>query len=490
MRPNPDVVRIAAQALAMAPSRETILEPWGLTYNDCRAANLGLFEQALLIPFHDMSGYLVGVKRRHLGASPDGRFSWLSKGRAPALYFPTHHTTLGDEIILCEGPLKSLALGVILGRPVCALPSGVQTGIPPEGRHLFIGKRVLYIGDPDPEGRRCPARLTKQLARIARGLRCISFPDPTWRADGAGQYDVNDVLRHLRKRYGDKADQVFPGVAAHILSRLEQSPDLLAVEVANVVPEGVSDDDSEDEALEVLPIAACPDTAYRGLLGDIALAYAEQTEAPPAYFLFDALTYLGAIVAPWVRVELEIHEEPRLFAGKIGRSAWARKSSAQERIHGLYEVLGREWLRVCHGAGSGEGLAALFSKHPGMGLILSLDEFRYFVDKATAKGSVLMSMVGSLFHKIEYENSTKGHHIAIQDARLSLIFSCTHRTWEKMFTDTFRDIGFFSRLFLVYGESTGPVSAPARLDAVRFGRFRDGLNELVDHARTRTARCA
>ncbi len=77
MKPNHDTVRIAAQALAMAPSRDALLEPWGLTYADVKAANIGLYEQAFLIPFHDIGGHLVGAKKRHLGASDDA----IGRGR-------------------------------------------------------------------------------------------------------------------------------------------------------------------------------------------------------------------------------------------------------------------------------------------------------------------------------------------------------------------------------------------------------------------------
>ena len=227
MKPNPDVARQAAHALALSPSRDVLLEPWGLRYGDVKAANIGIDKQALTIPFHTQGGELVAVKLRHLSGEADKRFSWLNSGKAPAIYFPTHHTTLGDEVVLCEGPLKALALQVLLGRPVLALASGVQTGIPEEGCSLFADKRVLYIGDPDEEGQRGPAILARQLKGIASELRTISFPDATWGTNGVGESDVNDLLRALRKQYGDQVTQVLPGVAAHILGRLEASPDLL-----------------------------------------------------------------------------------------------------------------------------------------------------------------------------------------------------------------------------------------------------------------------
>jgi len=233
MRPNPDVVRQAAQALAVTPSRDVILENWGLRHIDVKMAAIGLDRQALTIPFHGTDGKLLGVKLRHLSTDTANRFSWLNSGRAPAIYLPAHQVHIGEDIVLAEGPLKALALQVILGRPVLALASGVQTGIPEEGRPLFAGKRVWFIADPDEEGQRCPSLLTRQLTNVALELRATTFPDPSWRSNGAKNPDVNDVLRKLRSRYGDGVAYVLPGVAAYIVRRLDTAPDLLHTAPAN-----------------------------------------------------------------------------------------------------------------------------------------------------------------------------------------------------------------------------------------------------------------
>lgn len=166
MRPDPAKVAKAEHALAVAPSRDHFLSRWGLKFNEVREARLGLIGQELAIPFYGPNSELLGVKLRHLAKAhgDPNRFRWLNAGRSPALYNPLALDQ--DPVLLAEGPLKALALRVILGRPVGALANGASVGIPEEGWSLFEGKRVWYVADPDPEGLATPSILTRQLQGV------------------------------------------------------------------------------------------------------------------------------------------------------------------------------------------------------------------------------------------------------------------------------------------------------------------------------------
>ncbi len=221
-------VRQGEAALAHAPSRDAWLAKWGLTSADAKAMRLGLHNQCLAIPFFAADGTLQGIKLRTLGSShADGnrRYFWQSPGNAPPLYLPPEGLD-GGPVLLAEGSFKARAVTIILGRPACALASGVRVGLPRDALHHFQGKDVWSLCDPDDEGMAGSEILARQLRGVAKSLKAIPFPPCGWTYKGEKADDLNDVLRLLRAHHPG-IEVAFPGIAAWILRELEKAPELL-----------------------------------------------------------------------------------------------------------------------------------------------------------------------------------------------------------------------------------------------------------------------
>jgi len=244
----------------------------------------------------------------------------------------------------------------------------------------------------------------------------------------------------------------------------------------------------EETRIEELPAEApesdlppFPQVAYQGLTAEVAQLYAETIEAPQAFLYMDALTFLGALIAPHVRLDSALREETRLYVVKVGPSWSSRKSSSQDMIEHHYEPLLRDRVTMCYGTGSAEGLANRMKS--GLPALLVYDEFRSFVDKSGVQQSVLLPMVASLFSRTVYENATRASEIRLMDAHLSLVGACTTETFTTMFTPQFRNIGFLNRLFVVAGKRTTlkPLPGTASHETVR--RLQERILAQVEQAK-------
>jgi hypothetical protein len=84
----------------------------------------------------------------------------------------------------------------------------------------------------------------------------------------------------------------------------------------------------------------------------------------------------------------------------------------------------------------------------------------HFVDKAKIEGSILLSIVNTLFDETRAENHTKGHDIELENVHLSLLSACTLDTFANLFDANFVAIGFPNRLLLVLDESKASIPVP------------------------------
>jgi hypothetical protein len=204
---------------------------------------------------------------------------------------------------------------------------------------------------------------------------------------------------------------------------------------------------------------AFPEKAYIGVAADFADTLSTACESPKSYFYLSFLTCLGALVGDRVCLQGATRAPARLYTVLLGPSGISRKSTAIKLTTDFFarNVVG---FPVIRGLGSAEGLAKTIQKREYTNCLLVFDELRTFVDKAKIEGSILLSIVNTLFDETRAENHTKGHDIELQDVHLSLLSACTLDTFANLFDANFVAIGFPNRLLLVLDESKTSIPVP------------------------------
>ena len=210
--------------------------------------------------------------------------------------------------------------------------------------------------------------------------------------------------------------------------------------------------------------------------GDFAETYSSYLEVPKHFLYMAFLTCLGSILANRLRLASELDTQPRLYTILLGESADDRKSTALIKTVKFFQEA-MEYFPVCTGIGSAEGLGMRLKKSSN--LLLSLDEFKGFINKSKIEASVLLPMVNSLFEMNSYEAHTKSSSIEVPNAFLSLLAASTVQTWEKIWTPAFTDIGFYNRLWLVPGTGKRKFSLPAKIPQEKKQALRNGLVDIL-----------
>jgi len=204
---------------------------------------------------------------------------------------------------------------------------------------------------------------------------------------------------------------------------------------------------------------AFPEGSYLGVAADFADTFSTACESPKSYFYLSFLTCLGALVGDRVCLQGATRAPARLYTVLLGPSGISRKSTAIKLTADFFarNVVG---FPVVRGLGSAEGLAKTIQKRNYTNCLLVFDELRTFVDKAKIEGSILLSIVNTLFDETRAENHTKGHDIELQDVHLSLLSACTLDTFANLFDANFVAIGFPNRLLLALDESKTSIPVP------------------------------
>jgi hypothetical protein len=204
---------------------------------------------------------------------------------------------------------------------------------------------------------------------------------------------------------------------------------------------------------------AFPESAYLGVAADFADTYSTACESPKSYFYLSFLTCLGALVGDRVCLQGATRAPARLYTVLLGPSGISRKSTAIKLTTDFFarNVVG---FPIVRGLGSAEGLAKTIQKRGYTNCLLIFDELRTFVDKAKIEGSILLSIVNTLFDETRAENHTKGHDIELENVHLSLLSACTLDTFANLFDANFVAIGFPNRLLLVLDESKTSIPVP------------------------------
>lgn len=220
-----------------------------------------------------------------------------------------------------------------------------------------------------------------------------------------------------------------------------------------------------------------PKDAIRGLAKEFSDTYSQYLESPWQFWVFSFLTCLGNILADRATIASAIKPQPRLFTILLGESARTRKSSCIEQTLEFFsKALPQEFL-PCRGVGSAEGLAEVLKDKPKT--VLVFDEFKVFVSKAIHRGSILLPCVNSLFEANTFHSHTKTSRIEVDTAYLSILAASTTETFLSMWTQSFTDIGFINRLWLVPGESKRRFATPKPIPKATIKLLRRRLISLL-----------
>jgi len=210
--------------------------------------------------------------------------------------------------------------------------------------------------------------------------------------------------------------------------------------------------------------------------GEFAETYASYLEVPKHFLYMSFITCLGSILADRVRLASELSTQPRLYTILLGESADDRKSTALIKVVKFFQDIIDEF-SVCWGVGSAEGLQMRLKKDSS--LLLALDEFKGLINKCKIEASVLLPCVNSLFEMNLYEAHTKNSSIKIENAYLSILAASTVQTWERVWTPSFTDIGFYNRLWLVPGTGKRKFSLPAKIPQEKKQALRNGIVDIL-----------
>jgi hypothetical protein len=244
--------------------------------------------------------------------------------------------------------------------------------------------------------------------------------------------------------------------------------------------------DSEGPKIQVstVPKLAFPVDSFSGLTRRFADAYSKYMESPFSFLVMAFLTVLGVLIANRVTLRSQIHPQSRLYTVLVGESGDDRKSECIRQVIVFFKTFLEKFLKyerfaftMCEGAGSAEGLAAIFKK---ISMLLVYDELKSFVSKAQIETSVLLQGVNSLFDHNSFESATKKRPIQLRDARLSVLAASTRETYERMWTPAFLDIGFINRLFVVTGTGIKRFAIPQIIPESEMEGLFNGLAEILD----------
>jgi 5S rRNA maturation endonuclease (ribonuclease M5) len=405
-KPAPDAADRYHKALPIAPGLLSYLQSRGITSESIKRFKLGLFSrngtQWLTIP-HFEAGELINIKYRSV---PPAEKTFRREKDCRSVLFNGDVLNNVDEIIVTEGEIDAITLVQAGFENTVGVTAGAGS-FPREWIDQLKGIKRIYLAfDGDETGQKG----TRSIAKLLGHERCFHLQLPEGR-------DINDFFRD---------HDVFD-----FQQLLNQASPIAEPEAPNPF--------------------AFPDDLMTGVAGELARLYSTYTEPPAVFFYFAYLTCLGAMLTGNLTLASAIYPQPRLYTILLGESADDRKSTALFATSKFFLQFFSAVFEVSYGVGSAEGLQDHLNESSGGRLLILLDEFKSFVNKAKIENSVLLPCVNTLFEQNRYESRTKKRDIRLTNAHLCLLAASTVQTYETIWTSQFLDIGLPNRLFLVPG---------------------------------------
>jgi len=425
-----------------------------------------------------------------------------------------------DNIVLDDGEIKEPAKTQIfrLNSYTEISPSGrgvkvlIKATLPKNGHHkngvgVFNDRRYFCLTGQRIEGvsPRIEERQQEVLA-LLREIAAEDFQDEGPRIDikATSPTEWNrlitlisskpKIMKHwLTPKHDDRSGHDWRLTLLCIEEGITDPSDLAAIILNNPHGKARSYPDTEkyirdllSRALSLVPqeqersTLKLPPSVFSGVCGEFAETFAKYVEVPKEFFFFSLLTSVGSSLAGKLTLRSELRPEPRFYILLLGESGDDRKSTALRLILNFLTEFFPGQFNACHGVGSAEGLQARLNEVPGGRLLLVLDEFKAFVQKAKIDGSVLLPCVNTLFESNRYESRTKGSDIKLEDVHLSLLAASTTQTYETIWSQQFISIGLPNRLFLVPGKALKGHPMPQKIPFHEKRRLADNIARMIN----------
>ena len=218
-----------------------------------------------------------------------------------------------------------------------------------------------------------------------------------------------------------------------------------------------------------------------GLIGDIARAGSDTTEANPFAVALNALAYLGCCLGrgPYLAVGNTYHHA-RLFTMHIGRSGCGRKGDAVSLLHRLDMALRRlapDLAPQVHrgGLSSREGLACLIHDGYQEGkkvvepihdkrLWVIESEFANVLHQTKRDGNTLSSALRDAWDGVSIKPATKSNRVSATDPHISLSAAVTQSELLSLIEARELSNGFANRFLTIVAERTRLLPFPKATD--------------------------
>jgi hypothetical protein len=203
-----------------------------------------------------------------------------------------------------------------------------------------------------------------------------------------------------------------------------------------------------------------PKDIIQGVARKFVDLYSPIRETPEAFLWLSFSTYFGNAISPYVRLD-SVSSDPRFFGVTIGKSGRTRKSAGNNAARDLFKKVGALNQQIIEGFGSAEGLLAkLGAAESPKPTVLYVDEMNILASKTDIAGTVGIAALHKLFEDHDYDHPLAKDSYTVRNAYLSLVGASTLDDFTTTWTSKHKDTGFFSRLFLVAGDTDRLIPRP------------------------------
>lgn len=400
----------------------------------------------LLIPLNDATGNLHSLQI----IKPDGTKRFLIGGRVKGCLHALKGST--SVLLICEGYATGASLHEATGHHVAvAFNAGNLEAVALELRAQLPDFKFVISADDDYQTEGNPG-MTKARAAAAAVGGGLAVPD-----FGANRpakaTDFNDLHQFSGldavKRCIDAALSSMPAIA-----RLE------------------------DSVADTHRNAPRPDPAcLYGLVGDVAQAGSNNTEANPFAIAAAMLAYLGASVGrgPYIPIG-DDWNHARLFMVHVGRSSRGRKGTAKKlifRINNAVKALNEHLAPKVHSGGlsTREGLALLI--HDGYKdgknvvpaiedkrLLVVESEFSNVLHQSRRDGNTLSGALRDAWDGTSIKPAVKTCPVWASDPHISIIGDVTPSELRELMHKRELTNGFANRFIFFWAEGDKVVAYP------------------------------